>query len=208
MKRYLWINPVALQLYEAGSLDNVLLEKGFTQVQCKLDHIAVVKQKYRQALAKGNGCIVDMRCPMIAAHIRDTYKIPPLIFPDIHPILIHCALELAKSCTNGEDTLTIATPCVALCSYGDKLQLPNTTFLTWNEFVLRNDLQLERRSLSESPIPPGFFSEYGDATQSLRSLHETDAFFARKEYQHTKIVEALYCEQGCHNGDGILLGAT
>lgn len=204
MTNYLWINPVSAALYEGDTLDLAVREKGFLSVQCQENHIEIVREKYRKAIARSSGCVVDMRCPMAAQYIKEKFDQPKLIFPDIHPILIHCARELQKRYTEDGAVLTVTTPCASLKLLGESLGLPGTVFLTWNEFVKEYKIALERKSLENSPIPPGFFDDFERDVHTLASYQEFDAFFMEQKHRDIKLVEALYCEAGCHNGDGIL----
>lgn len=66
-----------------------------------------------------------------------------------------------------------------------------------------------KRKTDVSPIPPGFFSGMGIETVSLTgkesietylSIHGTGGFRNQE-----RLVEMLYCDQGCHNRDGVVM---
>lgn len=204
MTNYLWINPVSAALYEWEELDQAVREQGFLPVQCQGNHIGLVREKYRTAIAGASGCVVDMRCPMAADYIKERFDQPELLFPPIQPILIHCALELQERFARGGDVLTVTTPCAALKQLGDGLGLTATTFQTWNKFVQEHGITIKRKALEKSPIPPGFFDEFGKDVYTLSSHKKFEAFFLEQKHKNIKLIEALYCEEGCHNGDGIL----
>ena len=126
-------------------------------------------------------------------------------FPEIEPILIHAARELAQRLdfSDGSD-LTIITPCRELKALGEEKGLEHIHFLTWNEFAKASGLKLVRRDLSDSPIPPGFFAEYGDDMACLSSKEAIEQFFKEKGYRKKWIAEMLFCHQGCHNGNGVI----
>lgn len=206
MKHYIWLNPVVFGMYGETQLTEALKAKKYEIVSCKADHIARVKQQYREMVEKNAGCILDMRCPAAAAYVKKQLRDmeEKLIFPKIGPILIQAARELAAALdfSDGSD-LTIITPCSELRNLGNEKKLPSVRFLTWREFAAQHDLHLTRAELKESPIPPGFFAEYGKEAVSLASKEEIDSFFAERGYEEKRIAEMLFCPQGCHNGDGV-----
>ncbi|MDR3260041.1 MAG: hypothetical protein LBT51_10580, partial [Fusobacteriaceae bacterium] len=83
--------------------------------------------------------------------------------------------------------------------------MKNTYFYTWKEFSTNNDIEIEGVDIAKSPIPPGFFSEYGNDSVSLCSKDKIDKYFDIKNDsdKNKKIIELLYCDNGCHNGDGV-----
>ncbi len=204
MSNLLWLNPVVWNMYDRQLLESELSSKNFTLVHCEQNHIEHVKQQYRQAVTNNSNCITDMRCLLAVSYIKQTYATDFLAFPPIHPILIHCALELHQRYTNNpEQQLFIVTPCQSLKQLGASLCLRQTHFFTWNEFVLTYGVTSERQQLKESPIPPGFFQEYGKRAHSLASKQQIDAYFTLDDKTPAEILELLYCPDGCHNGDGV-----
>lgn len=199
--KYIWLNPVVFNLYNEKELISELNTKGYQIVNCEENHIAIVKQKYDKEIK--NGCVLDVRCPKAIHYVKSHYDTKQLLIPKIYPILIHCALELNKRYINDNNSLTIITPCTDLAHLGNDLNLKNTMFIAWNEFEKTNQISLIKKIISKSPIPPGFFSSYGDNSSSLKSKEEIDTFFQNKGYQNKKVIEMLYCCNGCHNGDGV-----
>ena len=61
------------------------------------------------------------------------------------------------------------------------------------------------RNIEQSPIPPGFFTNLGVKTLSLSSKEKIENALSYKfsEIKNYQIIELLYCENGCHNGDGL-----
>lgn len=203
MRKFLWINPVASEMYDSPSMRNQLMKKGFELVSCTQDHIACVKGKYHLSIEKSLCCIADMRCPLAVSYIKEQYTDLYLEYPDIEPILIHCARELQKR-LEGKGDLYITTPCASLRDFGNSLGLAGVNFYTWNEFAQLQGLLLQKRMLEASPIPPGFFLEYGTKVRVLDSKEKIDRYLSSMRQQPAeKILELLYCSGGCHNGDGI-----
>lgn len=202
MRKFLWLNPVVVQMYGGPDLEKELKQRGYELVICQQDHIARVKEKYAAAICKAHACIADMRCPMAVDYIKETHAPDFLEYPDIEPILLHCARELhATYAALGK--LWVVTPCAALREQGNRLALSATKFCTWREFVRQERLAPHKKHLLASPIPPGFFSEYGDDAVVLNSREEIDRSFSSSPYFHKKVAELLYCPCGCHNGDGV-----
>ncbi len=203
MRKFLWMNPVALKIYDSPALHKQLSEKGFELCGCQQDHIAAVKEKYRAAIGHSTACVADMRCPMAVEYIKGQYAPAFLDYPEIEPILLHCARDLHER-LSGQGLLYITTPCAALQKLGNNLGLPGVKFYTWAEFARQEDIFLPKKELDASPIPPGFFAEYGDQAQVLDSREDIDLFFlSHSKPASKKILELLYCPNGCHNGDGV-----
>lgn len=203
MRKFLWINPVASEMYASPTVRSQLMKNGFELVSCVQDHIAYVKGKYRLSIEKSLRCVADMRCPMAVSYIKEQYTDSHLEYPDIEPILIHCARELQKR-LEGKGDLYITTPCASLRDLGNSLELAGVKFYTWNEFAKQQGLLLQKRTLEASPIPPGFFVEYGTKAKVLDSKGKIDRYFSSmSQTPGEKILELLYCSGGCHNGDGI-----
>lgn len=203
MNKFVWINPVVLGQYEFSDLKKAIENKGYQLVSCKQDHLNIVKDKYDQMIEDSDGCVIDMRCPAAADYVKKNYDNSSIRFSGIEPILIHCARELSEEYGKEDSCLYILTPCKELKELGDTIGLVNTRFLTWNDFVEKNQINLCKKQILKSPIPPGFFSHYKENGDSLKSKEEIDFYFQNKGYKDKKIVEMLYCKNGCHNGNGV-----
>lgn len=202
MKQYVWLNPVVLSLYEKEELYATVAGQGYEIVSCQEDMIEKVRKKYEAFLQQSSRCVMDMRCPAAVAHVREHYPHAQVEFPEIWPILIHCAVEMSKR-YHQDGRLTITTPCRELKDQGNQLRLSNTRFLTWLEFMEENQLHILRKEVDVSPIPPGFFSSLDHAAAPLSSCGKIDDFFSQKLYKDKKVAEMLYCTEGCHNGNGV-----
>ena len=118
--------------------------------------------------------------------------------------MIESALELSSKLKEDE-WLYVTTPCEDLAELGRGLKLERTTFLTWKSFREQNAINLKMRSIEQSPIPPGFFTNLGVKTLSLDSKEKIENALSYKfsKLKNYRIIELLYCENGCHNGDGL-----
>jgi len=203
MKKLVWLNPVVKSIYELAALKKSLQDKGFSVMECEKDHANSVKNAYKNSLAQKK-LIFDSRCPRAANFIRANFKEQAALISNLNPILIESALELSAKLKDGE-WLYVTTPCEDLAELGRRLNLARTTFLTWKSFREQNAINLKMRSIEQSPIPPGFFTNLGVKTLSLGSKEKIQNTFSYKfsELKNYQIIELLYCENGCHNGDGL-----
>ncbi len=205
--KYIFINPVVDRMYEKASLDQVLLEKGYQRVEVETDWHALVKEKYNELLKQTNLTVIDKRCPK-AIEAIDTYiNNEKMVIPSIDPILIHCGIELSNREELKGVQKIITTPCESLAHYGNKLQLLDTEFISWKQFLAQLDPEkkLQVKSLGASPIPPGYFETLDVKVSSISGKEEIENHFKTESYVSDEIVEMLYCHNGCHNGDGVLI---
>ncbi len=204
--RYIFLNPVVQSLYDAERLRAFLEACGYRQIGCDVDWVSVVRQKYRQALRDADGIVVDMRCPEAVRRLKEANRPDSLVFPDIEPILIHCAYELAQDERYRLDEITVITPCTFLVGYGEKLGYTGVSFMTWTAFTAlqkkRGILPPILKNLEESPIPPGFFQPI---CPHVFLLTGESCFSRRIDFPRgTELVEMLFCPDGCHHGNGVL----
>ena len=202
MRQYVWLNPVVLSMYEEEELRRVVGEAGFEIVECAEDHIGAVKKKYGDEIRKAGVCVMDMRCPAAAELAKSRFSKADVEYPDIDPILIHCATELAGR-FGEKGRLTVTTPCTQLRDMGKRLCLTGTRFVTWKEFMEEQGIRIRKRKPEASPIPPGFFSEWEGAARPLSSKEKIETFFDERAYEQYQVAEMLYCTEGCHNGNGV-----
>ena len=203
MKKVVWLNPVVKNIYDFAALKEILQDKGFSVVECEKDHVKSVKNAYKNYLAQKE-LIYDSRCPRAVNFIRANFKEQADLISNLNPILIESALELSAKLKEDE-WLYVTTPCEDLAELGRGLNLARTTFLTWKSFREQNEINLEMKRLGVSPIPPGFFTNFGVKTLSLGSKEKIQNALSYKfsELKNYRIIELLYCENGCHNGDGL-----
>ncbi|WP_315509115.1 hypothetical protein [Campylobacter showae] len=203
MKKLVWLNPVVKSIYELAALKKSLQDKGFSVMECEKDHANSVKNAYKNSLAQKK-LIFDSRCPRAVNFIRANFKEQAALISNLNPILIESALELSAKLKDDE-WLYVTTPCEDLAELGRGLNLARTTFLTWKSFREQNAINLKMRSIEQSPIPPGFFTNLGVKTLSLSSKEKIENALSYKfsELKNYQIIELLYCENGCHNGDGL-----
>ena len=203
MKKVVWLNPVVKSIYDFAALKEILQDKGFSVVECAKDHVKHVKNAYKNALAQSE-LIYDSRCPRAVNFIRANFKEQADLISNLNPILIESALELSTKLKEDE-WLYVTTPCEDLAQLGRELNLARTTFLTWKSFREQNAINLKTRNIEQSPVPPGFFANLGAKTLSLSSKEKIENALSYKfsELKNYQIIELLYCENGCHNGDGL-----
>lgn len=203
MKKVVWLNPVVKNIYDFAVLKEILQNKGFSVVECEKDHVDSVKNAYKNALAQSE-LIYDSRCPRAVNFIRANFKEQAALISNLNPILIESAMELSVKLKEDE-WLYVTTPCEDLAELGRELNLARTIFLTWKSFREQNEINLEMKRLGASPIPPGFFTNLGVKTLSLSSKEKMQNALSYKfsELKNYQIIELLYCENGCHNGDGL-----
>nr|WP_314787106.1 hypothetical protein [uncultured Campylobacter sp.] len=203
MKKLVWLNPVVKSIYDFAALKEILQNKGFSVMECEKDHVNSVKNAYKNSLAQKE-LIFDSRCPRAANFIRANFKEHASLISNLNPILIESATELSSKLKDDE-WLYVTTPCEDLAELGRGLNLARTTFLTWKSFREQNEINLETKKLEASPVPPGFFSNLGVKTLSLGNKKKIQNALSYKfsELKNYRIIELLYCENGCHNGDGL-----
>lgn len=203
---YIWINPVTEMMYDKNVLGEFLKKHGYHQVYTNTDYVTVVKEKYKEAVRRASGMVIDVRCPKIKQLI-DEYglsKVYNITVPDISPILIHCGQELSGRMDLEKEDKVITTPCHALADVGNGLNLPRSRFITWNDFLKELGEEPMGRKLNESPIPLGFFKDEGMDYISLSGEDNIHSYFTSGQWNGPQLAELLYCEGGCHKGDGIL----
>lgn len=154
-------------------------------------------------------------------------KRPSLRLPGIEPILLHCAREISGREDLKDREKIITTPCQALADAGNGLGLNDTWFVTWNgllkflgdtpetghtkEDILHGNIQETipetmpggRKNLDASPIPPGFFDSLKAEKDSLTGSGRIRGYLEEGRWEKVRLMELLYCDMGCHNGDGV-----
>lgn len=211
LKKYIWLNPIVeAMLHKTGNVAGRKLEEiGYTVITC-ISGAAHIREAYRQHVKKAvKKPVIDARCPKITALIEKKYpRLKDKIAP-ISPILLACTEELYKKYIESDSKaaeLTVIAPCSWLVDKGISVWGTKVRFQTWRKFSLENGLG-DYPQLQISPVPPGFFKGLdlqvleanGDGnTQML--LEYADAGLLPKG---TSLLELLYCEGGCHRGDGV-----
>lgn len=211
---YIWINPVTESMYDGPVLSGFLKNYDLEWVRCVTDWGRIVKDKYIKMVEEGKGALADARCPMASGLVRDLAKEAArkgkeanhaeLRVADIEPILIHCAREISGREILKEGKKIITTPCKALADMGNALKLPATCFVTWNGFLDALGERPEAKELDASPIPPGFFCSLKERTESLTGKEAIEGYVRGDSWKKVRLVEMLYCDMGCHNGDGVV----
>jgi hypothetical protein len=197
---YLWINPVSERMISAAALEKLLKKHDLTRVVCQESWGEIVLRKYRELLEHADGTFADARCPAAVSLVHSLQ--PEIRIADIEPILIHCARELAErpDLANGEKIIT--TPCRILADMGNKLELKDTHFVPWNRFLAALGEPMEPAP-DASPIPPGFFKDLPFSVVSQSGRPAIESYVTGNDWKNAKLIELLYCVQGCHRGDGV-----
>ncbi len=208
VKNIIWINPVVEAMYDPDDLNEFLAHQGYQRVCHKINWGDVVLEKYRNAVAENSLPVMDMRCPKAVEEIKLRYHVSSLYYPDIEPILLHCAREISAEPAYSNAAKWIITPCRILADEGNRLGLVRTRFLSWKDF-LKEKCDMSKgpvprgHRLEESPLPLGYFRDLPFKTQALsaRDFERNLSGFTTQ----AQLVEALYCQNGCSHGDGVLL---
>lgn len=203
---YIFINPVVDKMYIKEILDKKLLDNGYIRVEVENDWHGIVKEKYKELHKNSNNLtILDRRCPATIETVSDYVNHEEVIIPEIDPILIHCGREIAGREDLKDKKKVITTPCESLANYGNKLNLKDTEFVSWNEFLKRLDREIPRKILDKSPIPLGYFTSLGLKSNSISGKETIENHFKNGLHKKYELVEMLYCNNGCNNGDGVLI---
>ena len=204
---YIWINPVTTGMYDPEALAALLRRHRCVEVHCQGDWVTEVRRKYLELTEQTDRVVSDARCPMAAALVRELQQSltdHPLEVAEVDPILIHAARELSQREDLRDGPKLITTPCAALAELGNALHLENTRFCAWKELLAQWGETPAARTLSASPIPPGFFDGTGLAVRKLTGKDEIAAYVNACLCGEEQLAEMLYCKDGCHNGDGVV----
>lgn len=204
--KYILINPVVDKMYEQEILNNFLKINGYTRVFYNENWADIVINKYKDVIKNAKGAtIIDMRCPLAVDTVKDIIeKDQNIIFPDIDPILIHCAKEISLREDLKDGEKIIITPCKSLKDMGNNLRMDNTIFMTWLEFLESLNQNIEGNVLDNTPIPLGFFDRLNIEKESLSGNDNIESYFKNNKFKNLDMIEMLYCHNGCHNGDGVI----
>ena len=204
---YIWINPVTASMYDNNALDEFLYHNGYERFAVETDWISIVREKYKKAVEKATGPVMDVRCPKIKKLLDEMNLTDKVEIPDIAPILIHCGQEMAFQVELKNVKKVITTPCQALANMGNALEMADTWFVPWKTFLKNVGTEPEGVCPQKSPIPSGFFDDLNLHMKSVSGEKEIRECLKRefldKEKTDIQLVEMLFCEGGCHNGDGI-----
>ncbi len=193
-KGYIWLNPVVKSCYKSEDISKYLEHYKFIEVFPEENHIAKVKKRYLE-LSHTDRHILDSRCPLIVENFNfKNFKVA-----DADPILISTAKELSKRDDLKDKTKYIITPCSSLSRLGSSLKLKNTIFMTFDEFRDKYPYKLKTNIPPHTPVPFGFFKDLNLKTISIHSDSKTN----ESDLKDVRIIEGLYCNGSCHNGDGV-----
>jgi hypothetical protein len=182
------------------ALERMLEKHALTRVVCRESWGEIVLRKYRELLEHADGTFADARCPAAVSLVHSLQ--PEIQIADIEPILIHCARELAERPDLADGEKIITTPCRILADMGNKLELKDTHFVPWNRFLAALGEPMEPAP-DASPIPPGFFKDLPFSVVSRSGRPAIESYVTGNDWKNAKLIELLYCVQGCHRGDGV-----
>jgi len=208
----IWINPVIARM--AGSDYPALIEtlqgRGYTVDSCP-EALPEVRNAYLSLLRQPSARpLIDARCPRIVSLVRKEFPRLSAQIAQIPPILIRCADLLYQRHVAPEPkkaNLTIITPCSDLADYGKALFGKRIRFRTWKAFEREEGLGLRYPRTDESPIPLGFFDSTGVRVLGGSGSQTVIDLLALADEGRldpdVEILELLYCQDGCHNGNGV-----
>ena len=210
IRHYIWINPVVEAM--AGPVYPSILQqitmRGFSVVSCSTG-LEKVRQDYRACLeASVNKPLIDTRCPLVGCMVNRHYPGLRIYQAQVLPILMVCAQDLYEMYVQTSQTqadLTIVTPCSSLAEAGNDKLGNIARFITWTDFCNEQELLFRLSRAVSSPIPPGFFQfpEYrvleASGSNAVKRLLDQSAM----NPDEADLLELLYCDGGCHNGDGV-----
>ena len=202
------LNPVikALLKKHYQTLVELLYSLGWYVEDASRRDIPAVKELYKDCLRNNSKRpVIDSRCPAAVQLISDEF--PNLInyLSPIKPILITGAelalAEFKEIFKKQPISLTIVSPCNALTRYGDERYL----IITWKKFKEKQKLNFPEKPPENSPVPLGFFNELGVAVVGASGENNIRKLLANFHSlgPNFQIIELLFCEGGCHNGDGL-----
>lgn len=209
MSRYIWFNPVSMKMVgdRCGILDELLFQRGYERLEAP-SQAGNVLNMYKQYAKISERTVLDCRCPMVRPFLEQAFPQDQLNFPDIPPILIQTARYLYDNhIHDSSDSLTIVAPCQSLCMEGTSYFAGKVNFFTWIEFVRQEGIALPVSLLEQSPLPLGFFDPLALHLEKASGEAQIRATVAKAQsaaFQMPDLVEMLYCQGGCNNGDGVI----
>lgn len=211
IKKYIWLNPIVEAMLRENwfAVEKLLEERGYTIVTCT-SGAPRVREAYQYHVKKAiKKPVIDARCPMIIERIGEKY--PQLVenIAPIPPILVACTEDLYIRYIEPDPkaaTLTVITPCILLAEKGILVFGEKVCFITWIQFAKEMGLG-DYPQLQESPVPPGFFNGLNlsvlEASGNRRIESILELACAGLLPEEIMLLELLYCEEGCHRGDGV-----
>ena len=164
-------------MISAAALEKLLKKHDLTRVVCQESWGEIVLRKYRELLEHADGTFADARCPAAVSLVHSLQ--PEIRIADIE-----------------------TTPCRILADMGNKLELKDTHFVPWNRFLAALGEPMEPAP-DASPIPPGFFKDLPFSVVSKSGRPAIESYVTGNDWKDAKLIELLYCVQGCHRGDGV-----
>ena len=164
----------------------------------------IVLQKYADWLSKTSKFpVIDSRCPRIRKLL--IYEFPHLMdfWAPILPILITGAelkIEELKS-RNIEVSGYLVSPCKEFTRWFFSKE--DIIIVTWQEFKNLISFYPPQRLLTQTPVPKGFFNDLEVKVYGETGENECRKLLSRIPAD-AQLLELLWCEGGCHRGDGLV----
>lgn len=168
--------------------------------------ITEVKKLYQKWLARSDKFpVIDSRCPAIIKMIKNEFPGLIELLAPIDPILITGAKMRLEEFKNEADILSIVSPCRSFIvdfELDNKLKFAKTLIVPWRMFKVSVDFFAPQKKIENSPVPLGFFDNLGVKVYSASGKENCKKLL--KNYPtDAELLELLWCEGGCHNGDGL-----
>lgn len=195
------LNPLIQQMLDEDAYSKLLdeIKAWGHQPTDSAPGIAEVKRQYQECLFETKTFpVIDSRCPKIRKMLIEEFPDLMELRAPIDPILVTGAKIRRKECGNKNIEMVIVTPCEAF-SY---IHLSNTRMITWREFKGLIHFYPPQKMLDESPVPLGFFDSLGVKVYGA-SGEENCRKLLTDMPSDAELLELLWCEGGCHKGDGL-----
>lgn len=211
---YVLLNPMIAKMAQKAypALLEIIKDKGYIPLECVGGDKSVLEEYGQLLLKTGKRPVIDSRCPTIVKMVREKFPDAAEHLAPIRPILVACIQDLYESYIKPDlksASLTVVTPCLAMNGYAAELCGDKIRFVTWRQFASEVGLHQGCPRSSSSPIPLGFFDALGvrikKASGEIPTLNLLHGLFDsnRGQEQGIDLLELLYCEDGCCNGDGL-----
>lgn len=202
MKTLLFFNPIIKKLLEEDDY-RALFEKfellGI-DVRDSTPGITRVREEYKKLINETQQLpVIDSRCPYVVDMVREEFPNLENLLAKIDPILITSA-EIEREKLGGDVELNVVAPCKGFERYTDPEK--KRYVCTWQMFKELANFYPPQKTPGSSPVPLGFFDELGVKVYSASGEENCRKLLA-KYPKDAQLLELLFCEEGCHKGDGL-----
>lgn len=202
MKKVVVLNPLIEKLLNNQDYRFLLDELEYWRflVTDPTPGIAEVRERYRQYIKETlQSPVIDSRCPYIVNMICEEFPHLEGLLAPIDPILITGAEMRRKEFGEKDTELYIVAPCKGF----EKYTTSNRLVYTWQDFKGQVIHFYPLQKLPESsPVPLGFFNELEAKVYSASGKENCQKLLANYS-KDAELLELLFCDGGCHKGDGL-----